>query len=193
MPRRYPPPEPNVPPRGATRLQIQRYHAQLHAWLVGESLRSYAQELQRRMRDIPDDLPFLSSPVLDSPGGRRLAENGTPATMDSLCAWIDRQAVTVSTMKRALQDLRKDQPLHAHAIWLRHVDLATVPEIAAELQLSERTVLRYLGIANLRLFAALCQAAGTKTGRNEARKLLAQAMATERDEDDPDTAIAGVG
>lgn len=173
MPLRFPPAQPDPLPRGATVAQMQRFTAAYQAWLVGTALREYAKTLHTQSRNyIPDDLSLLPSPRYDSPsGGRRLNENGTPASMDEICAWIDREARTVRPIATGYHRLRDDLPRVASVVWLRHVDLCTIEEIAVREGLSQRTVLRYLGVAHLRLTAGMEYASGAKrTARRLYRK-----------------------
>lgn len=164
MPLRFPPAQPEPLNRGATQAQIQRFHAAHQAWYVGTALREYARTLHTESRYyLPDDLSILSSPRYDSPSyGRRLAANGTPSSMDEICSWIDREARTVRPIAQGYLRLRDDLPVVATVVWRRHVDLWTIEEIAHAQHLSERTVLRYLGVAHLRLLAGMEYASGAK-------------------------------
>lgn len=177
LPTRMPPPRPE-PPRGRpSRAQVQRYYTALRTYYAGEALREYAASQRvNNWRVLPDELPYLNSPNLGgSGGGRRLAENGTPSSMNALCRWIDRQTQTVDSIHHAYGQLTRDLPVYARIAWLRHVNLLSIEEITVIERLHERTVVRYLGVANLRLMAALEQAAGTKTGRRTSRRLSSQA------------------
>lgn len=171
MPHRFPPPEPDVLPRNPTRAQITRYQSRMNAWYVGQALRAYAETMKSHGRIVSDDIPLLSSPSFEGGGGRKLADNGTPSSMNAICHWIDRQNATVLPIKYAYRQLSRDLPVYARVAWLRHVRLHTIEEIATQENVTSRTVIRYLGVANLRLVAALRSAAGTKTGRTEARYL----------------------
>lgn len=173
MPHRFAPAEPEPLPRGATRAQIKRYETLMHAYLVGEALREYARYRATSSRyELHDALPFLSSPSLgEGSGTRKLAENGTPRSMDELCHWIDQQERLVSVMRHGYTRLQLDLPKHADLAWLRHVDLLTVQEIAAAKHISERTVIRYLGVANMYLMASLRKAGSSEWSRKDARKL----------------------
>ncbi|MGZ6281800.1 MAG: hypothetical protein ACXWQ5_00780 [Ktedonobacterales bacterium] len=177
MPHRFTPAEPEPLPRAPTRAQIKRHETLMHAYLVGEALREYARHLVLlSRRELADDLPCLSSPNLSDGGGaRRLAENGTPRSMDELCHWIDRQAHVLSSIKGGYTRLQFELPKHAEIAWLRHVDLLTIEEIAAIKKISTRTVIRYLGVANLYLMVALRNGGGTETSRKQARKLRREA------------------
>lgn len=164
MPLRFPPDRPEDLPRGATQAQIQRFHAAYQAWYVGNALREYAKTLHTLSRhQIADELSLMSSPRYDQPSaGRRLAENGTPASMDEICSWIDHEARTVAPIARGYLRLKDDLPKIADVVWKRHVYLFTIEEIAAKNRISERTVLRYLGVAHLRLLAQIEYASGAK-------------------------------
>lgn len=168
MPLRFPPSQPEPPERGATRAQILRYQAAIQSYAIGTALREYARTLHTDSRyAIPDDLTILPSPRYDAPSfGRRLAANGTPVSMEDICAYIDRQARTVAPVAHAYQRLHADLPEVAQVVWRRHVDLWTIDEIATAYRISKRTVLRYLRIAHLRLKANMDFAAGAViTGR----------------------------
>lgn len=172
-----PPARPEPPKGRPTRAQVQRYYTALRTYYVGEALREYAQTLRvHDWRDVPDEIPYLSSPNLGaSGGGRRLADNGTPSSMNALCQWIDHQTKTIDPIRYAYRQLSRDLPAYARIAWIRHVNLYDIDSIAAQEKLHKRTVLKYLEVANLRLAAALEQSAGTKTGRHESRRLSALA------------------
>jgi len=168
LPLRFPPGQPEPLDRGATQAQFRRYQAAIQAYAIGTALREYAKTLHTDSRyHIPDDLSLLSSPRYDSPNfGRRLAQNGTPVSMEEICAYIDRQARTVAPISSGYKKLCLDLPEVARVLWLRHVMLWTVDEVAAECRISKRTVLRYLRIGHLRLKASMDFASGAKvTGR----------------------------
>lgn len=168
MPLRFPPNQPEPPERGATHAQVLRYHSAIQAYAIGVALREYAKTLHATSRhDIPDDVTILPSPRYDAPSmGRRLAANGAPVSMEDICAHIDREARTVAPVARGFQQLRSELPDIAHVVWLRHVNLWTIDEIATANGISKRTTLRYLRIAHLRLKAHMDFASGAKvTGR----------------------------
>lgn len=168
MPSRLPPNEPAPLKRGATPGQQRRYRQALHAWYVGNALREYDHSRSARGVSIIDDICLLPSPRFDGlGGGRKYAEDGTPRTMDEVCAAIDRQARIITPVGEAYLRLATEKPAVAQAAWRRHVHLLSVDEIATAQNVSTRTVIRMLGVANLYLMAALSSATSErgKTGR----------------------------
>lgn len=195
MPLRFPPTEPTPPKRGSSPEQQKRYRQALHAWFVGNALREYAESLTAKGRVIADDISIMSSPRLDSiGGGKRYNENGTPRSMDDVCASIDRQARVVAPVGKSYKELQVQKPRVATVVWMRHVSLLSIEEIADACDISTRTVIRFLGVANLYLMAAL---SGKQENGKTARQLVTQAERLSASPEDADVnagelSLAGV-
>ena len=133
---------------------------------------------------IPDDMPLPLTARYGLESGYRSAF--TTDHMDAFVRWLDKHEQAQSPVRRAWVSLSETLPKAARCVYLRAVDLYTVPEIARALSRTERQVNNLLAIAYDRLegIMELAEAKdyiGDAEGyhRRKGHRLLAQAEALE--------------
>lgn len=150
---RVPPAEPALP-TNLTPESYRRYLLKLQAWFAGELLRTlYGLQLA-----LPDDYPLPR--VTASYRADAVSSTNYPSDqMTQLVSWLDRQQAYQPPLRACMQTLVATRPAVARALWLRHVDLLGVREIADREAVSERTVKYWLAYGNGQIFLTFSQIA----------------------------------